>query len=217
MLGNGRSTMQSADWYFDFISPFSYLQFESLHQLPRDLDITFRPVLFAGILNHLQHKGPAEIPAKRRFTYRHVQWLAKHHGIPLRFPPAHPFNPISVLRLAIALESRRQPIATIFRFIWRDGRSTDTPAGWQALTTALTVSNADQLIAEKLVKDELRANGERAIKQGVFGVPTFAIDGELFWGLDATGMVADYLKDPHWFKSSEMARIDNLPASASRT
>ena len=208
--------MTTAEWYFDFISPFAYLQFESLARLPRDLQITFRPVVFAGILNHLQHKGPAEIPGKRRFTYRHVQWLARHHGIPLKFPPAHPFNPIRALRLAVALGSRHDAIATIFRFIWRDGRSLDSAAEWSALSAALGVDDADKLIAAQHVKDELRANGERAIALGVFGLPTFAIGGELFWGFDATGMVSDYVTDRQWFNSAEMTRIDELPAAAQR-
>jgi len=208
--------MTVAEWYFDFISPFAYLQFESLTQLPRELDIAFKPVVFAGILDHLQHKGPAEIPGKRRFTYRHVRWLARHHGIPLEFPPAHPFNPLRALRLAIALDNRRDAIARIFRFIWREGRSLDDPAGWSALTSDLGVADADRAISAQAVKDELRANGERAKALGVFGVPTFAIDRELFWGFDATGMVADYVTDPQWFKSAEMMRVGDLPSAAQR-
>lgn len=206
-----------ADWYFDFISPFAYLQFETLAQLPPELDITFKPVVFAGILNHLQHKGPAEIPGKRRFTYRHVQWLARHHGIPLRFPPAHPFNPIRALRLAIALGNRRDVIAAIFHHIWRDGRGIDSPDDWNALTTTLGAADADSRISAQPVKDELRANGERATARGVFGVPTFVVGGELFWGFDATGMVSDYIRDPQWFGSAEMTRISDLPAAAQRT
>ena len=209
--------MTSAQWYFDFISPFAYLQFETLSRLPPELDITFRPVVFAGILNHLKHKGPAEIPGKRRFTYRHVQWLARHHGIALKFPPAHPFNPLRALRLALALDCRRDAIAAIFHFIWRDGRSLDDDAGREDLGAVLGVTNIDELVSQQRVKDELRANGERAAACGVFGVPTFAIDDELFWGFDATGMVADYLTDRQWFKSAEMARLDDLPAAAQRT
>ena len=209
--------MKKAEWYFDFISPFAYLQFEALAQLPADLDIVFKPVVFAGILNHLQHKGPAEIPGKRRFTYRHVHWLAHRHGIPFRFPPAHPFNPIRALRLAVALGSRHEVIAAIFRYIWRDGCSPDDAAGWQALCTQLGVADAEPLISAQPVKDELRANGERATALGVFGVPTFAIDNELFWGFDATGMVADYVTDPTGFDSVEMRRIGDLPAAARRS
>ena len=209
--------MLFAEWYFDFISPFAYLQFELLAQLPRNLEISFKPVVFAGILNHLRHKGPAEIPGKRRFTYRHVCWLARHHGIALQFPPAHPFNPLRALRLAIALGSERAAIARIFHFIWREGRSLDDPAGWDALTAELGVADAGRVISAQPVKDELRANGERAKALGVFGVPTFAIDGELFWGFDATGMVADYVTDPAWFRTAEMTRVGDLPASAQRT
>lgn len=209
--------MATAEWYFDFISPFAYLQFESFSRLPAKLDIRFKPVVFAGILNHLQHKGPAEIPGKRRFTYRHVCWLARHHGIPFAFPPAHPFNPLRALRLAIALGSTRAAIEQIFRYIWHEGRSLEDAAGWQALTNGLGVRAADQVINAQPVKDELRANGERAKALGVFGVPTFALDGELFWGFDATGMVADYVDDPAWFHSPEMTRIDNLPSAAQRS
>jgi 2-hydroxychromene-2-carboxylate isomerase len=209
--------MISAEWYFDFISPFAYLQFESLGQLPRQLEISFKPLVFAGILNYLQHKGPAEIPGKRRFTYRHVRWLARRHGIPLEFPPAHPFNPLRALRLAIALGSRREAIERIFRYIWREGRSLDDDANWRALTTELGVADADRTITSQTVKDELRANGERAKALGVFGVPTFAIDRELFWGFDATGMVADYVDDPAWFNSPEMTRVGDLPAAAQRS
>ena len=208
--------MKSAEWFFDFISPFSYLQFESFGELPQRLAITLRPLVFAGLLTHLQHKGPAEIPGKRRFTYRHVQWLAKDRGIALRFPPAHPFNPVRALRLAVALGSQHDVVRTIFRFIWREGRALDSPADWRALQAALGIANADELVAAQSVKDGLRANGERAIALGVFGVPTFVIDGEAFWGLDATGMVADYVRDAGWFRSDEMTRLDALPVGASR-
>jgi 2-hydroxychromene-2-carboxylate isomerase len=210
------SHVKSAEWYFDFVSPFSYLQLECFGELPQDVAITLRPVVFAGILNHLQHRGPAEIPGKRRFTYRHVQWLARHRGIPLRFPPAHPFNPIRALRLAIALGCKHEVVQTIFRFIWREGRSLVTPDDRRALDAALGIGNADELIQAQWVKDELRGNGERAVSQCVFGVPTFVIDGETFWGLDSTGMVADYLRDAAWFSSDEIARLDALPVGASR-
>jgi len=96
--------MPSADWYFDFVSPFSYLQCEQLPSLERSLRVRYRPVLFAGLLKAYEHKGPAEIPAKRRFTYRFVVWQAKRLGIPLKFPAAHPFNPLPLLRLAIVAD-----------------------------------------------------------------------------------------------------------------
>ncbi|HZI83648.1 MAG TPA: DsbA family protein, partial [Casimicrobiaceae bacterium] len=109
--------MPSADWYFDFVSPFSYLQFELLPRFERSLRIRYRPVLFAGLLQAHGHKGPAEIPAKRRFTYRHVVWQARSLGVPLKFPAAHPFNPLPLLRLAIAADCHPEVVRRIFRFV----------------------------------------------------------------------------------------------------
>src|SRR5690348_9010873 len=91
-----------AHWYFDLISPFSYLHLKQFGRLPAELEIQYIPVLFAGLLKHWEHKGPAEIPAKRIYTYHHVSWLAARLGIPFRFPPSHPFNPLPALRLVIA-------------------------------------------------------------------------------------------------------------------
>ncbi len=82
------------DWYFDFVSPFSYLQLERFDRLPAGTEVTLKPILFGALLKHLNQRGPAEIPHKREFTYKHVQWQADQAGIPLRFPPAHPFNPV---------------------------------------------------------------------------------------------------------------------------
>ncbi len=117
--------MKEVVWYFDFISPFAYMAMEQRLRLPQGTKITFIPVLFAGLLNHWGHKGPAEIPSTRRFTFRHVQWLASTQGLPLMMPPAHPFSPIAVLRLSIALDNDADAIEKIFRFIWRDGRRPD--------------------------------------------------------------------------------------------
>ena len=110
------------DWYFDFVSPFAYLQSEQLDTLPRGISVRYRPVLLAALLEANGQRGPAEIPAKRAFTYRFCLWQAKRLGVPLRFPPEHPFNPLPLLRLAIACDSSAQAVHAIFRFVWRDGR-----------------------------------------------------------------------------------------------
>lgn len=212
-------------WYFDFVSPYSYLQFEAYPELVQSAEL--RPVLFAGLLNHWGGKGPAEVPAKRLQTYRFTYWQAGQHGITMRYPPAHPFNPIRVLRLAIALDCRFDAIKAIFEFIWKEGRSVADE--WPALTERLGLgaAAADALVAEQRVKDALAANGQAAIARGVYGVPTFdalreradasgATTGELFWGLDATEMLLDYLEHPDVFEDAEMRRIADLPVGAAR-
>jgi 2-hydroxychromene-2-carboxylate isomerase len=205
-----------ADWYFDFVSPFAYLQSEQLASLAPRISVRYRPVLFAGLLGANGQKGPAEIPAKRAFTYRFCLWQAKRLGIRLKFPPEHPFNPLPLLRLAIACESSPDAVHRIFRFVWRDGRLPDLPIEWAELVEELGAHDADARMASAEVKDELRRNTDAAIARGVFGVPTLAIGGELFWGADSTQMAADYIAAGCRFDDPEYARLAALPVGAVR-
>ena len=201
-------------WYFDFISPYSYLQFEAYPELMQTAEL--RPVLFAGLLNHWGGKGPAEIPAKRVQTYRYTHWQARKRGIAMTYPPAHPFNPIPALRLALALDCGYQAIKTIFEFIWKDGRSVND--AWPALVERLGLERGavDAMVTAQRVKDALAASGRQAIDRGVYGVPTFDTGKELFWGLDATDMLLEYRADPALFDAPEMRRLAALPVGAAR-
>ena len=208
--------MASADWYFDFVSPFSYLQCEQLPALETRLRIHYRPVLFAGLLKAHGHKGPAEIPAKRRFTYRFLVWQAQQLGVPFKFPAVHPFNPLPLLRLAIAADCDPDAVRRIFRFVWRDGRLGDLPIEWAELMSELHLPDAQTRIDSPEVKATLRRNTDEALARGVFGVPTLAIGDELFWGVDATAMAVDYIAAGCRYADPEMARVASLPIGAGR-
>jgi 2-hydroxychromene-2-carboxylate isomerase len=208
--------MASADWYFDFVSPFSYLQCEQLPRLEQTLRVRYRPVLFAALLDAHGTQGPAEIPAKRRFTYRFVVWQAQQLGIALKFPAAHPFNPLPLLRLALAADCAPEAVRCIFRFVWRDGRLGDLPIEWAELTAELGLPDATARIASAEVKTALKRNTDEAIARGVFGVPTLAIGDELFWGVDATAMAADYIAQGCRYTDPEMTRVASLPVGAQR-
>jgi 2-hydroxychromene-2-carboxylate isomerase len=150
------------------------------------------------------------------FTYRQAQWRADRDGIPMRFPPRHPFNPLKALRLVVALGERMEAIRAIFAAIWQDGLDVSTDEGFRALASKLGVADAEARIAAPEVKEKLRANTDAAIAAGVFGVPTILVDGMAFWGDDATAMALDYLRDPKRFTSGEMARVASLPVGATR-
>lgn len=218
-----------AAWYFDFISPYAWLQFAAhpdlFTQLAEAPDLQLKPIVFAGLLAHWGHKGPVEIPEKRRQTYRMIAWTAAERGITVKFPPGHPFNPIPALRLAIALFATRPAlpvVKTIFEFIWQEGHSLADDWALLCARLGLGTAEADALIAAAAVKDRLRANGEEAIAQGIYGVPTFAIRvpgaerAELFWGEDATGLLRAWLADPGLFATPQMRALDALPVAAAR-
>ena len=80
--------MKRIEFFFDFVSPFAYLAFERLPQAleGQSYAVDYRPVLFAGLLQHWGQKGPAEIESKRAWTFRHVHWLAAQQGTPMQTP-----------------------------------------------------------------------------------------------------------------------------------
>lgn len=205
-----------AHWYFDFISPFAYLQWPRVRALSGRVDVTFRPLLFAGLLGVHGQKGPAEIPAKRAFTYRFVQWRARQLGIPLRFPPAHPFNPLAALRLCVAAGCTPDAVTAIFDHLWREGLRGDDATSLSPVAARLGIADAAGAIADPAVKATLKANFDAALADGVFGVPSIVAGGQLFWGEDATGLFEAFLADPALFAEPEMQRITTLPIAASR-
>jgi len=202
----------SIDWYFDFVSPYSYIGLHRLREFSEP--IVLKPVLFAGLLNHWGQKGPAEIPAKRKWTYRSCHWWAGKLGLPFRFPALHPFNPLHHLRLALACGSEIRAVTRIFDSIWTTGEDAADPARFSRLCQALKVDPA-RLGAQE-IKDQLRRNTEQAAARGVFGVPTLVIEGEVFWGADSIEFAKDFLANPGVLDNDEVRRLDTLPAGAAR-
>jgi|SRR5579859_1588837 len=205
-----------AAWYFDLISPFSYLHLKQFGRLPADLEIEFVPVLFAGLLKHWEHKGPAEIPAKRIYMYRQLTWLGQHLDIPFKMPPSHPFNPLPALRLLIASQPTREHVEAAFDMVWKEGRDLMDPQNLAELGKRLGIKDVQAALADEAVKAKLKANTDAAIAKGVFGVPTFLMGEVMFWGQDSLEMMLDYLKDPGLFDTAEMRRIYNLPVGMAR-
>jgi 2-hydroxychromene-2-carboxylate isomerase len=190
--------MKAIIFWFDPISPFAYLAFE---RLPEALEgcsyaVNYRPVLFAGLLAHWGQKGPAEIEPKRAWTFRHVDWWAHQHGIAIDTPAQHPFNPLPLLRLAIACGPNRRVVEAVMRHVWIGGADAADPARVATLARVLAPARDP---ASTEVKSELRAATDEAIARGVFGVPTFELEGRLFWGVDALPMLRAALLGDAWF------------------
>jgi 2-hydroxychromene-2-carboxylate isomerase len=145
-----------------------------------------------------------------------VQWRADRAGIPLIFPPAHPFNPLPVLRLCVAAGATHEAVDATFDHVWREGHAGDDAAALAELATRLGIADPEAAVADDAVKQALRANSEAAIADGVFGVPSLVLDGAVFWGEDATAMFQAYLADPRLFDTPAMRRLAALPVGVER-
>jgi 2-hydroxychromene-2-carboxylate isomerase len=203
-------------WVFDVISPFAYLAFPQLARFPAHAQPECVPVLLAGLLKHFGQMGPAEIASKRRFTYRFTLWRARRLGLPMRMPPAHPFNPLAALRLVIAAGSDRRAAGTVLDAVFRDGRDVTDPAVIAELARVLGVADPQAAIQDPLVKQRLRDNTDWACALGIFGVPTLVVGEECFWGHDAVDMALDYLKDPLGFEDPAMRAANVVPIGTAR-
>jgi 2-hydroxychromene-2-carboxylate isomerase len=212
-------SLQQVTCYIDFISPYAYLAFE---HLPKALEGTsyamvYKPVLFAGMLKHHGQLGPAEIPDKKAWTFRQVQWLAHVHGLELKLPARHPFNPLALLRLALACGDagacNRFVAETIFRHVWCSGQDATDDARLQALTQTLAPRRSPQ---DPDVKAQLVRNTEEAIACGVFGVPSWWVADKLFWGLDALPMLKAWLQNDAWYETPAWQMAQHLEAAVQR-
>ncbi|WP_066273069.1 2-hydroxychromene-2-carboxylate isomerase [Hydrogenophaga palleronii] len=205
--------MKDITFFYDPISPYAHLAFERLPEalMGHSVMVRYKPVLFAALLKANGQLGPAEIAAKRDWTYRHVSWLAHHHGVVLDLPAAHPFNPLPLLRLGLATatddapgETNRYATELLFRHVWRGGLDATDPerlAQLQALLQDHMAQREQPWLApdSEAVKQRLRANTDEALALGLFGVPAMVLDGRVFWGHDALPMLRAQLEGDAWF------------------
>ena len=192
--------MANITMYLDFISPYAYLAFKQIGRGLHDrTEITYRPILFAGLLNHYGQLGPAEIPHRREWTFLQALWQGKEAGIPIQLPKSHPFNPLALLRLAIAETNSGNPTREtcdrIFEFVWNRGIDVRDENELAALRNGITLYLDP---SDPAVKEQLKTNTEEAIANRVYGVPSFHYNDKIFWGNDSLKMLEAYIDGDPW-------------------
>ena len=217
--------MTALRFCFDFISPYAYLAWTQIHAIAERHGRTVEPVpvLFAALLDHHGTVGPAEVPAKRRYLMFDVVRKARSLGVPVGPPKAHPFNPLLALRAAsVPMEAgvRRALIDRIYAAVWSgEGCDVEDRATIAALASELGLDGA-RLVAEAETPDgkaRVRTQTERAVADGVFGVPTVLADGEPFWGVDSLPQLEVFLHEgTPTIDRETLARWSALKPSAER-
>ncbi|MEF2546929.1 DsbA family protein [Aurantimonas sp. E1-2-R+4] len=212
------------DFYYDLLSPYAHIVLARLPDLPTDVAVRPRAILFGAVLAHHGQLGPAEIEAKRLHTYRQAVFLGATLGRETVFPPRHPFNPLAALRLlAGAHDGAGADLATVrgaFDFVFSQGEPVDTPDGVTALAERLGLDPA--LATAEASKAALRANTEDALAAGVFGVPSFVpydadgAAGPVFWGVDAFDMLLAFLDEPAIFERPPYAALNHVKIGVRR-
>jgi 2-hydroxychromene-2-carboxylate isomerase len=216
--------MKELNFYFDFLSPFSYFAWINLQKIrsEQNIKINYKPVALGPVLNHWGIKGPGEVQPKREFLLKQCLRYAKSINVPFTTPKTHPFNSIYALRLALhktALDEQEAVIAALWKAGWQDRIDMGEP---DELIRVLKEANlhADvlyELSFTKEAKAELKANIQEATASGVFGVPSFVIENEVFWGNDSLDDVVRYLRGEDLLDREKLQTLlDSTPRAASQ-
>lgn len=212
--------MSDVDLWFDPISPYAWLAARQLDRIDALAAVRGRPVLFAGLLDHHGNVGPAEIPSKRAYTFRDVVRTADRLGLRVEGPPAHPFNPLTALRACVSIDddaSRRRLAVALMDAAWAEGRDLESSDVVRDVAARVGL-DADAIVAatrEPAIKQRLFDATQEAIAAGVFGVPSFVVEGEVFWGSDRLDALLHRLAG-HRLDEGALAKILARPASATR-
>lgn len=221
LLKSYMKNQRELTFYFDYISPYSYLAWRKIgHFCERHkLKLVAEPVVFGALLSHWGTKGPAEIDAKRLFTYKDVIRSAHRDNYKIYFPPAHPFNPLLALRATCFMQEHPEYhrfITHVFTACWQEGNDITNPEIIDKIFRIYKVENGVERCTTEDMKNILKEKTSRAIERGVFGVPSMLIDDELFWGNDRFDFLEDYINGDDPVDPSDLERLKTLPRGIDR-
>lgn len=175
--------------YYDISSPYTYLAFTRLFDTAQryGAKLILRPVYLGGIFKALDR--PLPHPQKLRYMQKDLSDWASFLGIPLNFPSVFPLNSIKVQRGAVWMKDRglEEPyIRLMFPAYWVEDKDLSKDEVLVGLVETLGVRPEEFLegVQSNNIKQRLKDFTEEALDRGVFGVPTFFVDGEMFWGND---------------------------------
>ena len=183
--------MTEVRFYFDFISPFSWLALTQAPEMAKRLGFRWdlRPVVYARLLDANGLMGPGEVPAKRKIVFADAVRCAQRLGKNLTGPPVHPFRSLDALRVAVLFRKDPRSLnlcVALADAAWAEGRDLADMGVLEDVVTAtgLPTDNLAQRINDRTIKNQLRTFTQGAVSAGIFGVPTFIHQGEILWGHD---------------------------------
>ena len=182
---------KTIDFYFDFISPYTFISFQQIKTIKFKQDFRFRlkPILLGGLHNLHKITAPAFVPAKARFMIRDCKMVSDKYKISFKFNSYFPIKTVNLMRGVIIAEEdgiANEYIDKIFEALWVSGLNLNDQLIIDKVlknldinpkTFALRLSNQN-------VKDELKNRTQSAFEKGIFGAPTFCVNNKVFWGQD---------------------------------
>ena len=186
------------DFYFDFISPYSFLAHKEIIKIERknSIKIKYKPILLGGLHNLHGIKAPAFIPAKAKHMIRDCKLIAEKNRIKFKFNSYFPIKSLNLMRGVFVAEEdnyKSHYIDSIFNAIWQDGLNMNDENVIQKVLKNLNINpkTFDLRSASSSIKESLRKRTNEAYERGIFGAPTFVSNNKIFWGQDRLEFVVN--------------------------
>ena len=179
------------DFYFDFVSPYSFLAHKQIRKIEKreGIKIRYKPILVGGLHNLHGIKAPAFIPAKAKHMIRDCKLIAAKNGVKFKFNSYFPIRSLNLMRGVFVAEEdniKSYYIDSIFNTIWQDGLNMNDQVIIEKVLKNLNVNPKTFILrsTSSLVKDSLRKKTNEAYEKGIFGAPSFLVNNKIFWGQD---------------------------------
>lgn len=194
---------KTLEFYFDVGSPAAYLAWTQVAALARNAgaQLVYKPMLLGGVFQATANHSPMTVPAKGRHMITDLQRFAQRYGVTFSHNPFFPINTLALMRGAVAMQmhepGRFVPyVDAVFRAIWVEGKDMNDPAVVAGVLQAAGFDAARivALTQDAEVKERLKSATQEAVARGVFGAPTFFVDGHMFWGQDRLDFVKEALQ-----------------------
>ena len=186
------------DFYFDFISPYSFLAHKQIYKIEKkdSIKIRYKPILLGGLHNLHEIKAPAFIPAKAKHMIRDCKLIAEKKKIKFKFNSYFPIRSLNLMRGVLVADEdnfKSYYIDSIFNAIWQDGLNLNDENIVQKILKNLNVNPKTFLLrsASSSIKDSLKKRTNDAYEKGIFGAPSFVANNKIFWGQDRIEFALD--------------------------
>ncbi len=193
--------IKSFDFYFDFISPYSFLAHKEIRKIEKknSIKIKYKPILLGGLHNLHGIKAPAFIPAKAKHMIRDCKLIAEKNKIKFKFNSYFPIRSLNLMRGVLIAEEdnyKSYYVDSIFNAIWEDGLNMNDENIIQKILKNLNINPKTFLLrcASSSIKDSLKRKTNEAYEKGIFGAPSFVSNNKVFWGQDRIEFVLNESK-----------------------
>jgi 2-hydroxychromene-2-carboxylate isomerase len=183
------------DFYFDFISPYSYLAYKKIQSLSKDIKVNYKPILLGGLHNLEGITAPAFIKPKLKHMMNDCLLIANKNNFDFKWNSKFPINSLNIMRGYFCVNSSNQAqyIKTMFEAYWIDDLDISKE---EILTSLIEQCEIDKdiffkTIKDLVIKDKLKDATTNAHKKEIFGAPTFIVNNKMFWGQDRLEFALD--------------------------